>query len=188
MKQAKKILAISGSTRKNSSNNSILKTIVELYKNSLDIQLYDSIDKLPHFNPDLDTENIPQTVKYFRKLIVQADGIIICSPEYVFSIPGTLKNALEWTVSTTVFSDKPFAFIIASASGEKAFESLDLIMNTLLQYKIPDNSKLLIKGVRGKINQLGQVSDNGITTKIKELTDSLIFKIEELKPTLNSIN
>ena len=68
---------------------------------------------------------------HFRKSIEEADAVLICTPEYVFSLPGILKNALEWTVSTTVFSDKPTALLTASSSGEKAHESLLLVMKTL---------------------------------------------------------
>ncbi len=125
------------------------------------------------------------SVKDFRKLVEDAEGVIICTPEYVFSLPGALKNALEWTVSTTVFSDKPFAFIIASAHGEKAFESLDLIMSTLLQYKIPEKSRLLIKGGKGKVNEKGEVADPEILQEIKEVVNSLIFSVEKFESTRN---
>lgn len=118
----------------------------------MDVNIYNQIDHLPYFNPDFvnNEQSIPKNVKEFYHLIEEADGVVICRPEYVFSLPGALKNALEWTVSTTVFSYKPFAFIVASASGEKAFESLDLIMQTLLQIPIEENCKLLIRGEEGK--------------------------------------
>jgi len=103
MKGKKKILAISGSTKKNSSNNSILEFISESYKELLEVKIYDDIDKLPHFNPDLDNESLPSIITDLRNHIQSADGIIICTPEYVFSLPGSLKNAIEWNVSTTVF-------------------------------------------------------------------------------------
>lgn len=180
MKQ--KLLAISGSTRRNSSNEIILQAIAGLYADKLDVQMYDRINELPFFNPDLaqDGNMVPGSVKEFYRLIEDADGVIICTPEYVFSLPGALKNALEWTVSTTVFSYKPFAFIIASASGEKAFESMDIIMQTLLQVPIEDDCKLLIKGVRGKINEQGEFSDNEMLHAIKRLMDSLMAKINDV--------
>ena len=178
MKIKKKILAISGSTKKNSSNNSILKHIAETYQELLTVKIYDAIDQLPHFNPDLDNENPPAIVREFRDNIQSADGIIICTPEYVFSLPGSLKNAIEWNVSTTVFSNKPVAIIVASASGEKAFESLDLIMTTI-EAKIKKDSKLLIKGVKGKIWANGEINDPYTSEKIEELVESLFNCIEE---------
>ncbi len=180
----KKVLAISGSTRKNSTNESILAAIAKLYSNELDVQIYNQIDKLPYFNPDMDKgeDEAPGSVKTFREKIDQSDAVIICTPEYVFSLPGALKNALEWTVSTTVFSYKPFAFIVASASGVKAFESLDLIMSTLLQTKIDANYKLLIRGSRGKINEAGEFSDEKTLTAIKKVVDSLIEEITKRPP------
>lgn len=178
-----KILAISGSTRKNSTNEYILKAIAELYPDKMDVTIYTQLDELPYFNPDLVKEEgmTPETVKKFYRMIENADGVLICTPEYVFSLPGVLKNALEWTVSTTLFSYKPFAFIIASASGEKAFESLDLIMKTLLQKPVDDDRKLLIKGGRGKINEAGEIMDKQTETEIKHVINNLIKQIEPNK-------
>jgi NAD(P)H-dependent FMN reductase len=179
-KKRKKILAISGSTRRNSSNESILKIIAKLYADELDIDIYADVDKLPYFSPDIENENVLQSVKDFRHLIDKADGVIICTPEYVFSLPGALKNALEWTVSTTVFSDKPFAFIVASGLGEKTFESLDLIMSTILQYKIADDAKLLIQGARAKLNANGEMADQKLLEEIKRVVNALIVQMKAM--------
>ena len=172
----KKILAISGSTRKNSANESILQTIKEVYGETLDVQMYDAIGTLPHFNPDPYPDEIPNPVLLFRKLVEEADGVIICSPEYVFSLPAVLKNALEWTVSTTIFSDKPVALIVASGLGEKAFDQLILIMKTL-QAKIGDNATLLLQGARSKINNQGKIEDKKTLSEIDTLIRSLMSAI-----------
>ena len=156
--QRKNILAISGSTKTNSTNELILRAMARIYSENLDFQIYNEIAELPHFNSDLDTDEPPATVKFFRQLIESADGVLISTPEYVFSLPGAMKNALEWTVSTIIFSDKPTAFIIAAASGEKAFESLDLILKTL-GANVGENSKLIIKAAKGKLNSDGEITD-----------------------------
>jgi NAD(P)H-dependent FMN reductase len=73
---------------------------------------------MPHFDPELSTDNPPKIIVEFRTAIEKADGILICTPEYVFIIPSGL-NAIEWCVSTTVFSDKPVGLITASADGRR---------------------------------------------------------------------
>jgi len=151
-----KILAITGSTRKNSSNYKILKYISKHIKTEFEVEIFEDLAEIPHFNPDLDTENQPKQVEVFRNKIIDADGVIICTPEYVFSLPGSLKNALEWCVSTTFFANKKTGLITASASGEMAHEQLILIMKTL-EAKLEENTQLLIQGVRGKINEEGKI-------------------------------
>lgn len=151
-----KVFAITGSTRKNSSNYKILKFISENIRAEFEIEIFEDLASVPHFNPDLDTESPPKEVQEFRDKIMQADGVLICTPEYVFSLPGSLKNALEWCVSTTVFSDKKTGLITASASGEIGHEQLTLIMKTL-EAKFNDKTKLLIQGVRGKIDEEGKM-------------------------------
>ncbi|KOP39124.1 NAD(P)H-dependent oxidoreductase [Flavobacterium sp. WLB] len=153
-----KIVAITGSTRKNSSNFKILKYISEHIKSDFEVEIFEDLDRIPHFNPDLDTENPPEEISLFRNKIMKADGIIICTPEYVFSLPGSLKNALEWCVSTTIFSNKKVGLITASASGEMGHEQLLLIMKTL-EAKFDDNTQLLIQGIRGKIDAEGKITN-----------------------------
>jgi NAD(P)H-dependent FMN reductase len=173
----KKILAIPGSTKANSTNELMLRAIAKHYGESLNFEIYTEIAELPHFNSDLDNENPPATVKKFRELIEKADGVIISTPEYVFSLPGAMKNALEWTVSTTIFSDKPTAFIIAAASGEKAFESLDLILKTI-GAKVGEHSKLIIKAAKGKFNPDGELIDKSTLRDIEVVIRSLVNSVD----------
>ncbi|MGV3589182.1 MAG: NADPH-dependent FMN reductase [Adhaeribacter sp.] len=182
----KKILAVSGSLRSNSVNELLLSYLAERYTESLDIQVYNDLAELSHFNPDLDNETLPVSVSNFRAEIEAADGIIICTPEYVFSLPGVLKNALEWTVSTTIFSGKPVALIVASGQGEKAYEALILIMNTL-GAKIGEHAKLLISGARSKIKTQGNISDALTAKELDTLMQSLLETITDKQPVLNPI-
>ena len=174
----KKILALSGSIRKESSNEKLLHYLADQYKDIVDIELYPTLEVLPHFNPDRTSENIPKVVQEFIGQIEQADAVLICTPEYVFSLPGVLKNALEWTVATTVFSDKPCAFIIASSLGDKAYESLDLIMKTLIQKEIEPGLKVLIQGVRSKMVSADNTLDTETNKDLAVLMKSLLHLID----------
>ncbi len=98
-----KVLAICGSTRQQSTNLQIIKAIAQLAADKFDIDIYQHLAELPHFNPDMDIDKVPEPVQAFRNQIAAADGVLICTPEYVFSLPGSLKNAIEWTVSTILF-------------------------------------------------------------------------------------
>ncbi len=169
----KNVLAISGSTRKNSNNEAILKSIAEMYIENIEVRIYDGIEKLPHFNPGIEDENVEQSVIDFRKQIDEADGVIICTPEYVFSIPGSLKNAIEWTVSTVVFSEKPLALITAATSGEKAHEELYLVMKTL-SMKVNHDTRVLIQGPKKKIDRNGKIIDEKTLSGVKKAIDSFI--------------
>lgn len=77
-----------------------------------------------------------------------------------FSLPGSLRSALEWCVSTTIFSKKKILFIIASASEEMGIEQLILIMKTL-DAQIDDENLLLMQNVRAKINEEGNIANSG---------------------------
>jgi chromate reductase, NAD(P)H dehydrogenase (quinone) len=170
MIKKKIIIAFSGSIKKDSMNGKIIEKFTELTTDFFEIELF-PIDELPHFNPDLETpENLPKRVKKLRKAIENADGVLISTPEYVFSIPAILKNALEWTVSTIVFKDKPTAIITAATVGEKTHESLHLVMTTI-GAKIGDKSALLIKNVKSKINPFGEFINAETLQEFNDLID-----------------
>lgn len=173
----KRILGISGSTKSGSTNERILHAIAHLYADSVEFEIFTAIDSLPHFNPDLDNDHPPAEVVEFRRMIESTDGVLISTPEYVFSLPGALKNALEWMVSTTIFTDKPAAFIIAAASGEKAFESLALILRTI-GAKIDDDSMMLIKAAKAKVDENSAISDETTLRDIGRVMTALMRNIE----------
>jgi chromate reductase, NAD(P)H dehydrogenase (quinone) len=172
-----KVLAISGSTRKNSGNISVIQTLEQLFSDRMKLFLYQTIDQLPHFNPDLDEDDPPVAVMELRQMIKDADAVIICTPEYVFSLPGSLKNAIEWTVSTTIFQYKPVVLIVAAASGQKAMESLHLILTTL-EARIEDDSQLIIQGIRGKMDSEGNIVHQETIERIRRLGESLLLQLK----------
>lgn len=90
-----------------------------------------------------------------------------------WGVPGTLKNALDWTVSSCEFSHKPVALITASTSGEKAHASLLGTLN-VIEAKIGKQSQLLIQFAKTKVNDKNAITDNTTLTSIKELIDSFI--------------
>lgn len=148
----KTIFAIIGSASEHSTNRRLVEFLADSTKNEWNWIVFNELKSLPHFDPELSVNNTPEEIIHFRKQIEQADGILICTPEYVFSIPSGLKNALEWCVSTTVFSDKPSGLITASAQGEKGHEELQLIMRTLMA-NFTTETTLLISGAKGKISE-----------------------------------
>jgi chromate reductase, NAD(P)H dehydrogenase (quinone) len=153
-----KILALCGSTRKNSTNLNLIKAIVDLTKEKFDFTIFEGLTKIPHFNPDIDTENPPTQVIDFRKRLKEAGGILICTPEYAMGVPGTLKNAIDWTVSSMEFSKKPITLITASSMGEKGHASL-LETLKVIEADITDETQLLISFVKTKISQDCKITD-----------------------------
>lgn len=164
----KKIIGICGSASQNSGNLSILKYIAESVKAEFDLEIIEDLSLFPHFRTELTDNNVPASIIDFRNKVSSADGILICTPEYVFSIPSGLKNIIEWCVSTTVFSDKPVGLITASASGEKGHEELKLIMKTI-QADFTKDTTLLIRGIKGKISREGKITDEDTEAAIQKL-------------------
>jgi NAD(P)H-dependent FMN reductase len=158
MSARKNIFVIIGSASSNSANQKLIDHFAALTAGDFKLTIFNDLKKLPHFDPELSIGKTPKPVVEFREAIVNADGIIVCTPEYIFSIPSGLKNAIEWCVSTTIFSDKPTGLITASASGQKGHEELKLIMKTLMA-TFTDETSLLIQGVKGKINEKGEITD-----------------------------
>ncbi len=165
------IVGINGSASRNSSNLAILHKIAELGKSEFDLKIIDDLTELPHFKTELTDTNVPGKIIRFRNQIESADGILICTPEYVFSIPSGLKNAIEWCVSTVVFSDKPIGLITASASGERGHEELKLIMKTV-QANFTDDTTLLIQGIKSKIDSSGELIDDKTKNELEKFVQS----------------
>ncbi|MFF7228874.1 NAD(P)H-dependent oxidoreductase [Streptomyces sioyaensis] len=108
-----RLLALSGSLRARSSNGAVLHSALALWDGPTALA---DIGALPHFNPDLDGEDAtpPAPVAALRTAVAAADALLLVSPEYAHGVPGVLKNALDWLVSSGECVNKPVAVVTAS--------------------------------------------------------------------------
>ncbi|MDQ2718858.1 MAG: NAD(P)H-dependent oxidoreductase [Bacteroidota bacterium] len=171
MTKKKNVFAIIGSASSDSSNLKIVEQIASLADNEFQLTIFNDLKSLPHFDPELSANNPPKQIVDFRKTIDKADAIIICTPEYIYSIPSGLKNAIEWCIATTIFTDKPSGLITAAAGGEKGHEELQLIMKTAMA-KFTNGTTLLIRGVKGKFDLNGNLIDNETKGQLKRFIDA----------------
>lgn len=173
MAERKSIIAICGSTRTQSSNLSLIKAIATLMTNEINLHIFTGIATLPHFNPDLEQPTPPDVISQFRALLRSADAILICTPEYAMGVPGSLKNAIDWTVSSCEFSKKPTALITASSLGHKGHQSL---METLrvIEANVTDDTNLVISYIKTKVSPTGEITDTGTKEQILHVMHALV--------------
>ncbi|POY37999.1 flavoprotein [Solitalea longa] len=165
-----RILAIPGSLRANSSSNQVLHQIASFLPSSIEFIIYEGLKNIPAFD---DSEIVPESVLHFKNLIKEADAVLICTPEYAFGIPGALKNAIDWTVSSGELVEKPVALITASSQGEKGHAAMLNVLNAL-STQTPPETTLLISFIRAKLNNKGELKDQALLIEIKEVLNSLI--------------
>ncbi len=179
MKQNNKpvIVAISGSLRSNSSNNTVIQLAAELLKEKAEVIIYNGLGQLPHFD---DSKEPNEAVTAFRKILKESDGVLICSPEYAFGVPGSLKNALDWTVSSGELVYKPLALITAATGGDKAHAAL-LNTFTALSTNVTEDTSLLISYIRSKMNAEGMIIDTTTIVSIKNVTNALLELIKTVE-------
>jgi chromate reductase len=155
MKKRFTLLAISGSLRSGSSNHHILKYLATQVPADINYTIYDELALIPPFDPGLD-DTPPEAVKRLRELLANVNGVIICTPEYAFGVPGQLKNMLDWLVSSGSLVEKSVALITASLGGEHAHASLLLTLGALNSHVV-NGATLVISFIRSKINADGQI-------------------------------
>lgn len=110
-----KILALSGSLRKDSTNTALLRAMADLAPEGVAVELYDYRD-VPFYDADLGT---PDSVVALKEAIAAADGVVLAVPEYNYSLPGVLKNAIDWAsrpAYRSPFAGKPVGIVSAAAS------------------------------------------------------------------------
>jgi len=180
-----RILAISGSLRPTSSNSSLLRAMEALAPEGMEFQYYEGIADLPHFSPEQDKEEAaPYTaVAHLRHKLTEADAVIICTPEYAFGPPGSLKNALDWTVGSGDFYEKPTALISASPNyggAQNAHASLSLTLQAM-QAIVPEEASFTIPNVRTKL-QGDRITDWDLEQQVKAALESLKKAVDD-RPT-----
>lgn len=167
----KKILAIPGSIRASSSNYLLLRAIAEMMSSTLDVVIFDGLASLPPFDPGVALE--PEAVAAFRGLLREADGVIICTPEYAHGVPGSLKNAIDWTVATCEFSGKPTVLITASTEGRFGHAAL-LETLRVIEARDVDRLSLLIPFIRSKIDATSGTIEASTLAEVRALMEVFV--------------
>jgi chromate reductase len=129
-----RILSVCGSLRNGSTNAAVLRTARAVAPAEVEIDEYDRLGELPHFNPDDDTEPLHPAVADLRERLTRADAVLFCTPEYAGALPGSFKNLLDWSVGAETMHRKPVAWINASwaATGAaSAHASLRIVLGYL---------------------------------------------------------
>jgi len=135
-----RLLAISGSLRRASTNTAALEALAKLAPEGVKVLVYRDLATLPPFNPDDDVEDKPkpEPVATLRALVDASDALVIAAPEYAHGLPGALKNALDWLVASEHFAGKPTALVNTAPRAFHAQASLREILSTMAARLTPE--------------------------------------------------
>ena len=178
------ILGFAGSLRKDSYNKALLRTAAELLPKEVELEIFD-IEGIPLYNQDLEYE-MPAKVKEFKAKIRAVDAILVATPEYNYSVPGVLKNAIDWASrppGDNSFDGKPVAVMSASTGmlgGARAQYHLRQVFVTLNMHPI-NKPEIIVPFAKDKFDENGRLKDDTTRTRIQELLENLVAWTKKLK-------
>jgi len=168
------VFAIAGSLRTSSSNSALVQVIAELAPSDVTVTVFNALGELPMFSPDIDSDEPPQAIVSFRTQIAAADAVLICTPEYAYGMPGSLKNALDWLVSSASLYRKTVAALSASPSPRGGDRALSWLLQTLmaLDANVPEGASFPISIVREQIS-IAHINNTEIEQQIAAMFKSM---------------
>jgi len=178
------ILGFAGSLRKDSYNKALLRVAIELVPKSAKLEIID-LEGIPPFNQDLENR-MPEKVKEFKAKIKVADAILIATPEHNYSIPGVLKNAIDWASrppGDNSFEGKPVAIMSASPGtlgGARAQYHLRQVLVSLNMHAI-NRPEVIVASADKKIDEKGKLADEKTRKKIRQLLENLVDWTKKLE-------
>ncbi|MEI5907906.1 NADPH-dependent FMN reductase [Bacillus spongiae] len=171
------VLGFAGSLRKDSYNHALLREAAKLAPDNLDIIDFDLSD-IPMFNEDLEKQGDPSIVTEFKEAIRQSDALFIVTPEYNGSIPGVLKNAIDWASrggKEAPLLKKPIAIMGGTPGRAGTAQAQAQLRQVLTSTRslVMIEPQVLISGVHGLFDEQGQLTDERTSQYIRRLLDSL---------------
>jgi NAD(P)H-dependent FMN reductase len=176
-----KILAISGSLRAASLNTTLLYAIAGIAPVHFHFEWCNELAGIAPFMPGTPNEAAPGPVQALRRQLLKADAILISTPEYAAGVPGVLKNALDWIVSSGELTDKPIAVITASpgmGGGQLAMQAL-LPTLRIMGGQVPDSLTLQAPLIGTKMDAQGKITDTTFRIQVLQLLQTLSEVIEK---------
>jgi NAD(P)H-dependent FMN reductase len=126
-----RILAVCGSLQAKSKNLALLNTAATSAPPDVRLVLFDGLRDLPLFNPDMELIGVPESVRRWRQALADSDAVLVASPEYGFSLPGALKNGIDWVIGSGELEQKVVAITAAVPAPERGRRGLQALRDTL---------------------------------------------------------
>lgn len=174
-----RILALSGSLRAASNNTALLRAAARLAPPDMTIELFSDLGTLPLFNPDIEASD-PPPVACLRAQLIEADAVLIASPEYAHGVTGVMKNALDWTVGCEAFVNKPVALLNASPRAIHAQASLREIVS-VMSALIIDEASVTVPILGSSLDETGIVSHPAISGTLRAALQALRSRLLQLQ-------
>jgi len=159
-----RILAVCGSLQTTSNNLVLLHAAAASAPSGVQLMLFDGVRDLPHFNPDIEANGVPESVRRWRQALAEADAVLIASPEYGFSLPGALKNGIDWVFGSGELERKVVAITAATPGSERGRRGLQALRDTL--------SALSVTLVGGEPIPLRPEFEAQVAALVRTLTDA----------------
>jgi chromate reductase len=179
-----RLLGLSGSIRKASTNAAILQTLAERLGPQASLTVF-PLNEIPLYNQDFDGDTTPASVLALKQAIAESDGLILCSPEYNYGMPGVLKNALDWVSRPAYASplrNKPALTMTSSpgyVGGARAHAQINETLTSTMA-RVIARPQVVIAGVAQKIID-GRLADEISVKFCLEAIDDLLVEINLLQ-------
>lgn len=172
------VLAISGSLRADSLNTKLIRAATQLAPPELDVHLYEGLREIPPFDMDVDLAGPPEAVSDLRERVAAADGLLICTPEYNYNIPGVLKNALDWASTpphASALHRKPVALMGASPTNFGTVRAQLALRQVFLWTGSPvvPGPEVMVFRAHERFDDDGRLVDEGTIELVSRLLEAL---------------
>ncbi len=176
-----KVLALSGSLRAGSWNGKLLDAVRELADEGVDFELFDELKEIPPYDEDDDVRPAPAAVASFRDAIAGADALLVSTPEYNSSVPGQLKNAIDWAsrpIAANPLRNKPAAVIGASTGAFGAVWAQAELRKVLSATgaRVVD-AEVAVGHAPTRFDEDGRLADEAIAEQLREVLDTLVAAV-----------
>lgn len=161
-----RILGVCGSLQAKSQNLALLNSAARSAPPGVRLVLFDGLGDLPHFNPDMELTGVPESVQRWRQALTDSDAVLVACPEYGFSLPGTLKNGIDWVIGSGELEQKVMAITAAASAPERGRRGLQALRDTL--------SAVRATIVGGEPIPLGPEFDSRIAALVLTLVDAAV--------------
>jgi chromate reductase len=176
-----KVLAISGSLRRDSYNTKLLRAAEELLPPDVDFVLYQGVKEVPPYDEEDDVQPAPMAVAALRSAVREADAVLFSTPEYNSSIPGSLKNAIDWVsrpFATNPLRNKPVAVVGASTGAFGAVWAQAELRKVLAAVgaRVVDG-EVAVGHAPTRFDENGRLEDDSLQEQLQETLDALLAEV-----------